>query len=79
LQDVTHPTVYQTLFASPQMELFELDDEQWLKIRQRSYQRRQKRALSLAKQLPLNGLEVAILMICYIMVEHLWGNFFPNV
>jgi len=33
LQDVTHPTVYQTLFASPQMELFELDDEQWLKIR----------------------------------------------
>jgi len=25
--------MYQTLFASPQMELFELDDEQWLKIR----------------------------------------------
>jgi hypothetical protein len=36
LQDVSQPTLYQTPFASPQLEIFELDDEHWLKIRQRS-------------------------------------------
>ena len=79
LQDVTQPTLYQTHFASPQMEMFELDDEQWLKIRQRAYLRRQQRVVSLAKQLPPDGLQVASLMMCYIRAEHLMGFFFPNV
>jgi hypothetical protein len=40
--------------------MFELDDEQWLKVRQRSYQRKQKRITRLAKQLQLTDLEVAV-------------------
>jgi transposase InsO family protein len=59
LQDVSQPTLYQTPFASPQLELFELDDEQWLKIRQRSYQRRQKRIAQRARQLQLPNLDLA--------------------
>jgi putative transposase len=60
LQEVSQPTLYQTPFASPQLEMFELDEEQWLKVRQRSYQRRQKRVTQLARQLPLTGLEIAV-------------------
>lgn len=60
LQDVSQPTLYQTPFASPQLEMFELDDKQWLKVLQRTYQRRQKRLPSRAKQLPLTGLEMAV-------------------
>ena len=59
LQEVSQPTLYQTPFASPQMELFELDDEQWLKIRQRSYQRRQKRIAREARQFQLPNLGLA--------------------
>jgi transposase InsO family protein len=32
---LSQPKLYRTLFASPQIELFELDDEQWLKILRR--------------------------------------------
>ena len=60
LQGVSQPTLYQTPFASPQLEMFELDDEQWLKVRQRSYQRRQKRIAQQARQIPLTGLEIAV-------------------
>jgi hypothetical protein len=60
LRDVSQPTLYQTLYASPQLELFELDDEQWLKVLQRSYQRQQKRITRGAKQLPLTDLEIAV-------------------
>jgi transposase InsO family protein len=56
LHDVNQPILHQTSFASPQMELFELDDEQWLKIRQRSYLRRQKQIIQLARQLQLPNL-----------------------
>lgn len=61
LQDVSHPTLYRTPFASPQLELFELDDQQWLKVYQRVYQRQQqKRITQKAKQLFLTDLEVAV-------------------
>ena len=30
LQDVSHPLLYQTPSASPQLELLELDEAQWL-------------------------------------------------
>ena len=60
LEDISQPTVYQTPFASPQMVLFELDDEQWLKIRQRTYLRQQKRIAKLGQQLPLQHLDVAV-------------------
>jgi len=35
LTAVTNPQLYDTLFASPQLELFVLDDDQWLKVIQR--------------------------------------------
>ncbi len=53
LQNVTQPTLFQAPFKSPQLVLFELDDEQWLKIRQRTFHRRQKRIAKLGQQLPL--------------------------
>ena len=61
LQNINQPTLYQTPFASPQLELFELDDEQWLKIYQRTYERRQKRIRRLlGRQLHLIDLEIAV-------------------
>jgi transposase InsO family protein len=60
LQEVSQPTLYQTPFASPQLELFELDDEQWLKVYHRSYQRQHKRIKWMVKQLCLIDLEIAV-------------------
>lgn len=60
LRNVSQPTLFQTPFASPQLELFELDDEQWLKVYQRAEQRRQKRIKQEARQLLLTGLEIAV-------------------
>lgn len=40
---VTDPVVYATAYASPQMELFELDDTQWHKVREQPYQRARRR------------------------------------
>lgn len=51
LQQTSQPILYQTPFASPQLEMFGLDDEQWLKVHQRSYQRQQKRIKRMARQL----------------------------
>lgn len=59
LQNVSQPTLFQTPFKSPQLVLFELDDEQWLKIRQRTYQRRQKRIAKLGQQLSLMQSDIA--------------------
>jgi transposase len=53
LRAVSHPTLYDTPFASPQLELLELDDEQWQKIRRRPYQRHHYPPLPLVEQLPL--------------------------
>jgi transposase InsO family protein len=52
LTNVSRPNIYRTPFASPQLELFELDDSEWLKILQRpEYARRRKLLQALAKQL----------------------------
>jgi putative transposase len=59
LQDVSQPTLFQTPFKSPQLILFDLDDEQWLKIRQRSFHRQQKNIAKLGQQLPLLSSEIA--------------------
>jgi hypothetical protein len=40
LQAVDTPQLIQTASASPQSELWELDDEQWHKISRRPYERR---------------------------------------
>ncbi len=60
LQHINQPTLYQTPFASPQLELFALDDEQWLKVYHRAYQRRQKRMSLLGRQLQLIDPEIAV-------------------
>lgn len=60
-QEISQPTLYQTPFVSPQLELFELDDEQWLKVYHRAYERRQKRiSRRLGRQLQLANLEIAV-------------------
>jgi len=53
LQTVEAPRHYQTPYASPQLELWELDDEQWRKILPRPYDRHPPRIVTGAWQLPL--------------------------
>ena len=60
LQEVSQPTLYRTPFVSPQLEMFELDDDQWVKVYQRAYHRQQKQVTRIAQQLPLASLEIAV-------------------
>jgi len=53
LTAVSHPQFYPTPFASPQLEFFELDDEQWLKVRSRPPYTQGKRQKAPMQQLPL--------------------------
>jgi hypothetical protein len=53
LSAVSHPKLYRTPFACPQLEFFELDDEQWHKVQQRPPYSRSKSQRSLVKQFPL--------------------------
>ena len=80
LQDVSHPVVYQTPFASPQLELLELDETQWVKVHQRAWYRRPRQVLHVAEQLPL--LELVGSMACllpYVLTHEVGKNFFPYV
>lgn len=60
LVSVTQPKLYRTPFVSPQLELFELDDEQWRKVLRRPPYAPRKSQESLARQLPLLNLEVIL-------------------
>jgi transposase InsO family protein len=52
---ISNPKLYRTQFASPQLELFELDDEQWTKIARRpEYARRRASLRSAFRQLALD-------------------------
>ena len=42
LRAVDHPQLYPTLYASPQLELWELDDTQWRKVLERPVRRRRR-------------------------------------
>ena len=65
LHEVSHPTLYQTIFVSPQLELIELDDAQWIKVQQRSFSRRTSLPTSRGEQLLLAGLETsALILLC---------------
>jgi len=79
LQSVGQPVLHQTPFVSPQLEMFHLDDEQWLKVYQRSYQRHKRRVLQAAEQLPLTGLRTSALLLCYFLAEEMGKNSFPHV
>jgi hypothetical protein len=71
LTEVSHPRRYDTAFRSPQLEILELDDEQWLKVRPRPYQPYPKRTLPDVTQLALPQLATWIVL--------LGRLFFPNV
>ena len=66
LREVSQPTLYHTIFASPQMELIELDDAQWIKVQQRALQRRTPRRTTLGEQLMLAGIETSALLFLYL-------------
>jgi len=50
---VSDPTFYDTPFASPQLELIELDDEQWIKFQRRPSRSYTRRMAMLPQQLSL--------------------------
>jgi transposase InsO family protein len=78
LRAVSHPLLYHTVFASPQLELLELDDTQWSKVQQRALQRRTPRRRTLGEQLLLAGLEISALLFLYLQVVGTVGrNCFP--
>jgi hypothetical protein len=61
LTAVTNPQLYDTLFASPQLELFVLDDAQRLKVRQRPpFAPRKTKATAPAQQLLLWSAELSL-------------------
>ena len=80
LCDVSHPMLYTTVFASPQMELIELDDAQWIKVQQRALHRRTQPMMSMGEQLMLAGLGTSALVFFYVQAMGEVGrNFFPHV
>ncbi len=63
LQDVNEPTFYDTPFASPQLELIELDDEQWIKFQRRPTRHSSRRIAMLPQQLLLIDLGASALVL----------------
>jgi hypothetical protein len=61
----SQPTLYQTVFTSPQLELIELDDAQWIKVQQRSWSQRTPQKTSIGEQLIFAGFEIsALIFLC---------------
>ena len=60
LRSVMQPKLYQTAYDSPQLELIELDETQWHKVRQRPLFSRRQPQGPFAKQLPLLCLEFVL-------------------
>ena len=59
---ISNPKLYRTQFVSPQLELLELDDEQWTKIAQRPpYARRRSSLPSAFRQLALDFRLISLL------------------
>lgn len=66
LREVSHPTLYHTKFASPQLELLELDDAQWIKVQQRAWLRRTPQKTARGEQLLFAGFEIsALIFLCF--------------
>jgi putative transposase len=80
LREVSQPLLYHTVFASPQLELIELDDAQWIKVQQRSFARRRKRITAIGEQLAFAGLGTSALMFFYLQaMEGVGRTCFPHV
>jgi transposase InsO family protein len=63
LHDVNEPFFYPTPFASPQLELIELDDEQWHKFQRRPARNHAKRIAMFGHQLSLLDLGTSALIL----------------
>jgi transposase InsO family protein len=63
LEEVSDPTLYTTSFASNQIELIELDDEQWQKVQQRPARCYGRRIANLPEQLLLIDLGASALVL----------------
>ena len=63
LEGLSDPTLYQTCFTPPQLELIELDDEQWVKFQRRPSRTYSKRMAMGPQQLPLLDLGVSALVL----------------
>jgi transposase InsO family protein len=61
IEEVSDPTLYTTAFVSKQIELFELDDEQWKKVQQRPMRPYSGRRIMLPEQLLLIDLSASAL------------------
>ncbi len=72
--------VYHTVFASPQLELIELDDVPWIKVQQRALQRRTPRRITLGEPLTWMGLETSAFIFLSLQVLGAVGRTcFPHV
>ena len=63
LQGMSHPTLYTTKFTPPQLELIELDDEQWVKFQRRPSRTYGKRIAMLGQQLSLLDIGTSALIL----------------
>lgn len=63
IQGMSEPTLYQTRFTPPQLELIELDDAQWATFQQRPSRTYSKRIAMLPKQLSLLDVGVSALIL----------------
>ncbi len=66
LRAVSKPVLYQTSYATPQLELWDLDDEQWHKVLEHPMRQRRTQQASgpWALQLPLE-LALAVLLLTH--------------
>jgi transposase InsO family protein len=63
LQEVSAPTLYATAFRSPQLELLELDDEQWRKCQRRPFSTYPRHRAMVPEQLFLLDLGASALLL----------------
>lgn len=63
IEEVSDPTLYTTSFAANQIELIELDDEQWQKVQQRPARSYGRRIANLPEQLLLIDLGASALVL----------------
>ena len=63
LQGVSKPRLYTTAFTSPQLELIELGDEQWVKFQRRPPRTYTKRTAMIGQQLSLLDLATSALFL----------------
>ena len=70
----------QTPLASPQLELLELDDAQWIKVHQQAWDRHPRHVRQVAEQLPLLAIIGSVVcLVPYGLTYGVGKNFFPYV